>query len=403
MLPEACRSSDCARRATLAGLALACLVLPGCYLSHVSAGQMELNRARQPIAEVIARPGTPAALRERLDYVSRVRRFASEALALPDNGSFTGYVELDRPYVVWNIFAAPEFAVEPKTWCFPIAGCVAYRGYFDEGKARDYARRLQHEGYDVYVAPVAAYSTLGHFDDPVLSTMLGYGEIELAALIFHELAHQVAYVRGDSAFNEAFATAVELEGTRRWLESLGRADELDGFRQMRERLFAVTSLMAGTRQRLAELYSSGMAQDEMRQAKRREFGRLQQEYAALRAGWSDAANLDRMMAVEFNNARLAAVSTYHQCLPGFVNLLADVDGYLPEFYRAVRRAGREPAEVRAERLCRADSATGPPAEEGIAAAAALQPEVARHDRLHRVRLDPEPHEAVDRADTVHGK
>ena len=213
MLPEAGRYSDGARRAALAvvaGLVLAVLVTPGCYLVHVSAGQLALNAAREPIGEVVARPGTPQSLRERLDYVSRARRFASAALALPDNGSFTGYVELDRPYVAWNVFAAPEFGTEPRTWCFPIAGCVSYRRYFDEGKARDYAQGLRRDGFDVYVAPVAAYSTLGHFDDPVLSTMLGYGDVELAALIFHELAHQRLYVKGDTRFNESSATFVEL-------------------------------------------------------------------------------------------------------------------------------------------------------------------------------------------------
>jgi predicted aminopeptidase len=403
MLPEAGRYSDGARPVALAALALACLALPGCYLMHVTAGQLELNWARRPIAEVIADPATPEAVRERLDYVGRARRFASDALALPDNGTFTGYVELDRPYVVWNVFAAPEFSVEPRTWCFPIAGCVAYRGYFDEAQARDYASRLRGEGYDVYLAPVAAYSTLGHFDDPILSTMLRYDEIDLAALIFHELAHQEAYVPGDSAFNESFATTVELEGVRRWLESLHRADELAAFQQARGRLVAVTDLMAEARQRLAGVYSSGLSADEMRKAKKREFDRLKRDYQVLRAGWEHSANLDQMMAAELNNARLAAVSTYHECVPGFTRLLAEVEFDLPAFYRAVRQAGRETEEARAARVCQGASAAGAAAKQGVPAASALESEVVRDDRLHRLGLDSQPREAADRADAVHAE
>lgn len=280
---------------------------------------------------------------------------------------------------------------------------MAYRGYFDEARARDYASRLRGEGYDVYLAPVAAYSTLGHFEDPILSTMLRYDEIDLAALIFHELAHQEAYVPGDSAFNESFATTVELEGVRRWLESLHRADELADFQQARDRLVAVTDLMAEARQRLAEVYSSGLSADEMRKAKLREFDRLKADYQALRAGWEDSANLDQMMAAELNNARLAAVSTYHECVPGFTRLLAEVEFDLPAFYRAVQQAGRETDEARAARVCQGASAAGAAAEQGVAAASALESEVVRDDRLHRLGLDSQPREAADRADAVHAE
>ena len=403
MLPEARRSFDAARRAALVGVLLASLVLPGCYLMQVSAGQLELISAREPIAEVIARPDTPAAVRERLDYVSRARRFAVDALALPDNGSYTGYVTLDRQFVAWNVFAAPEFSVEPKSWCFPIAGCVAYRGYFQEAKARDYSGGLQREGYDVHVAPVAAYSTLGHFDDPVLSTMLAYGDVELAALIFHELAHQVVYVGGDSAFNEAFATTVELEGVRRWLASQGRPEELATFRQARARAESVVSLMAATRRHLAKLYASEMPADRMREAKAQEFTRLRAGYAALRAGWPEGVNLDWMLGAELNNARLVAVSTYEECVPGFTRLLADAGGDLPKFYGAVKAISRRPAAERAALLCQPSSAPGATPEQGVAAAAAFQPEVAGDDGTHRVGLDPQADEAADRADAVHAE
>jgi len=373
MLPEARQTFGAVRWAALAGVVLASLLLPGCYLMQVSAGQLALINAREPIAEVLARPDTSEALRERLEYVSRARRFAVDALGLPDNGSFTGYVALDRKFVAWNVFAAPEFSVEPRSWCFPIAGCVAYRGYFKEADARDYAARLARDGDDVYVAPVAAYSTLGHFDDPVLSTMLAYGDVELAGLIFHELAHQVVYVAGDSAFNEAFATTVELEGVRRWLATLGRPEELATFQRSRARVESVVSLMVATRQRLEQLFASGMPADRMREAKAREFERLRADYEALRARWPAGVNLDPMLGAELNNARLVAVSTYEQCVPGFTRLLAEAGGDLPRFYRAVKAVSRKPAEERGALLCDSPSTPGPAPEQGVAAAAAFQP------------------------------
>jgi predicted aminopeptidase len=402
MLPEAARQSAARRLARNGAAALAGLAMSGCYLMQVSAGHLALMQARQPLAEVMSRADTPPATRQRLEYLTAARRFASQALSLPDNGSFTGFVELDRPYVAWNVFAAREFSVQPRSWCFVIAGCVDYRGYFSERKAIAYAGRLERLGYDVYVAPVAAYSTLGHFDDPVLSTMLAYADVELAGLVFHELAHQVVYVPGDSAFNEAFATAVEMEGVARWLDSLGRNDELAAYRESRRRLFAVTGLMAAARSRLAVVYTSGLGAAAMREAKAREFDRLRAEYRALRATWPEGANMDRLMAAGLNNARLAATSTYHHCVPGLDALLQDLDGDLPGFYRAVRRLGRGDAAARAA-VCGPPSAARAAAEARVVAAAALEPEVTRDDRLHRVRLDAEAQEAVAGADAVDGQ
>ena len=400
MLPEAGPVPVAGRVLRLAAAWLAGLALSGCYLSHVSGGHMALMEARRPIEQVMAGADTPPALRERLEYVLEVRRFASYALALPDNGSFTSFVELDRPYVAWNVFAAREFSIEPRKWCFLVAGCVNYRGYFDQDRALDYAHHLEREGYDVYVAPVAAYSTLGHFDDPVLSTMIAMGDAELAGLIFHELAHQVAYVPGDSAFNEAFATAVEMEGVRRWLDQLGRADEIVAYRQSRERLFAVTGLIEATRRRLGDLYASGAGASTMRQAKAAEFERLRDEYRLLRAGWPDGRNYDRLLATNLNNARLAATSTYHQCLPGFTAMLADLDGYLQGFYRAVRRLGRKDAAERNAAVCRSPSAAGAAAEPGVTGPLALEPEVAGRDAAQRARLDAQPAETAAGADAV---
>ena len=341
---------------------------------------MDLMQARRPVVEMLADPATPPALRQRLEYVHEVREFASYALALPQNGSFTGYVELDRPYVAWNVFAAPEFSVEPKKWCFVVAGCVNYRGYFSEDDALDFARQLEKKGFDVYVSPVAAYSTLGTFNDPVLSTMLAYDDVALAGLVFHELAHQVAYVPGDSEFNEAFAPSVEMEGVKRWLDSQGRFDELVRYRESKNRLFAVIRLVEDTRRRLAGVYASGTGRAAMREGKARELRRMKDEYARLRATWPEGPHYDRWMESDFNNARLAATATYDRCLPGFAKLLQDLDGYLPGYYRAVRRLGRQDAAEREEAVCRQSSAVGAATEAVVVAPAALEPEVAGQDR-----------------------
>jgi predicted aminopeptidase len=380
MVPEARRHPHCLRALRLLLVAVAGLAASGCYLARISEGHMTLMIARQPIGDVLADPGTPPELRERLEYVREARAFASYALALPDNGSFTTYVELDRPYVAWNVFAAPEFSVEPKKWCFVVAGCVNYRGYFSEQEAVDFARQLEGKGFDVYVSPVAAYSTLGTFNDPVLSSMLDYDDVTLAGLIFHEMAHQVAYVPGDSDFNEAFAQSVEMEGVKRWLDSLGRYDELVRYRQAKDRLFAVIRLIEETRRRLAEVYASGTGRVAMREAKARELQRLKDDYARLRESWPDGPDYDRWMASEFNNARLAATSTYDRCLPGFTRLLQDLDGYLQGYYRAVRRLGRQGAEEREAAVCREPSAMGAAAEPVVFVPASLEPEVAGHDR-----------------------
>src|SRR4051812_10885006 len=207
-------------------LALSASSLCGCYLIQAATGQMQIVSKRQPIAEVIRDPATSEKLKARLEYVAAARDFASRELGLPDNESYRSYADLGRPYVVWNVFAAPEFSVEPRQWCFPIAGCVVYRGYFSEAAAQRYARKLRRRGDDVAVGGVAAYSTLGHFKDPVLSTMLGWSDAQLAATLFHELAHQVVYVPGDSQFNESFATVVEEAGLERWLAARQGEQEL---------------------------------------------------------------------------------------------------------------------------------------------------------------------------------
>jgi predicted aminopeptidase len=306
--------------------AAAVLPLTGCYVMQAASGQMAIAAKREPIAEVLADASTPPQLRDRLEYVTAARDFASRELGLPDNESYRSYADLGRPYVVWNVFAAPEFSVAPKRWCFPIAGCVSYRGYFDEARALEEAGRLRARGYDVHTGPSIAYSTLGHLRDPVLNTMLGYGDSELAAFIFHELAHQAVYVQDDSDFNEAFATVVEVEGLRRWLAGEGRPEDLDRYTALRRRQRESAALMAEARRRLAALYARRLPPAETRAEKTAEFGRLRD---ALVAGGHPAAG-------EFNNARLVALATYERCVPALQAELARLGDDLRAFYAAMK-------------------------------------------------------------------
>src|SRR5882672_9047804 len=248
-------------------LAAACTLLSGCgtlYLTQAASGQWQVLRQRVPIDTLLGDPRTPPTLRTQLEAVTSIRDFASRELELPDNGSYRSYADIGRRYVVWNVVAAPEFSVSPKRWCFPIAGCVAYRGYFHEQRAREFAASLAVRGFDVSVDGVPAYSTLGKFADPVLSSMLRYGDDELAATIFHELAHQLLYVKDDSAFNEAFATTVEDAGLERWLAHQGTPGRMQAYRADEAREAAFVKLLADTRAQLAHLYASQEPSEVMR-------------------------------------------------------------------------------------------------------------------------------------------
>jgi predicted aminopeptidase len=325
-----------------AGVAVALIAASsgGCYLLQSAQGQLSLMSKREPISGVIDKPGTPAALRAQLKSVTAIRRFASQELGLPDNGSYKKYADIGRPYVVWNVVAAPEFSVEPKRWCFPIVGCVAYRGYFVESRARRFAAGLHAKGFDVVVGGVAAYSTLGHFDDPILSSMVNWDDVELAAIIFHELTHQLLYVPNDASFNEALATTVEEEGVRRWLEAQGRSKDLSDHLLEHARYLEVIALMTETRNGLRTLYDSGLPPPLMRERKREAFEALRESYAALRAQWGGRGPFDAWFAQDINNAHLASIATYFACVPGFQRELQAVNGSLPDFYRRVRELAK---------------------------------------------------------------
>jgi predicted aminopeptidase len=309
-------------------LAAAALAAPvaGCqalsYYGQAIGGHLEVMGRTRPLADWLADPQTPPELRQRLETARRIREFASRELKLPDNGSYASYAELERPFVVWNVVAAGELSVEPKPECFPFAGCVSYRGFYAEDEARSHAARLRGEGYDVYVGGVPAYSTLGWFDDPLLSTFIRYPDVQLARLVFHELAHQVAYAKDDTTFNESFAVAVEEEGVRRWLEAEKRSGDLASFRagQARKRQFAARVTQA--RERLAAVYASDLPRAARLERKRAEL-------AALRAEWPSA------VPEEANNAYLASIALYNELVPAFEKLLAE-SGSLEAFYQRAK-------------------------------------------------------------------
>src|SRR5438067_1539003 len=336
-------------------LGAACALFSGCatpYLLQAASGEWQLLHRRVPIDSLLADPRTPPALRAHLEEVHAAREFASRELGLPDSSSYRSYADIGRPYVVWNVVAAPEFSVSPERWCFPVAGCVAYRGSFRERRAREFAAALAVRGFDVSVDGVPAYSTLGRFADPVLSSMLRYGDDELAATIFHELAHQLLYVRGDSEFNEAFATTVEDAGLERWLNSQGASQRLQQLRERQAHAAAFVSLLAQSRTRLALLYASGATHDAMRERKAQILGALAADIRALERREGEVYPLyEEWIAEGLNNARLASVSTYFDCLPGFTRLLAQAGDDLARFYAAARELTRQPRAVRHARLC----------------------------------------------------
>jgi predicted aminopeptidase len=311
---------------------------------------MEILRASRPLDEVMQAPATTDEQRRRLSYVAEARDFASRELKLPDNQSYRRYADLHRPYVLWNVFATEEFSVAPRTWCFPFAGCVAYRGYFHKEDAEAYARELKMQGLDVYVGGVPAYSTLGWMNDPVLNTFIHYPEPELARLLFHELAHQVVYVQDDSRFNESFATTVEEVGLERWLASASEATR-QATRAAQTRKQEFIRLVMGARSRLQTVYAGHADAANLRGEKARLLAQLKEDYRALRNDrWNGFAGYDPWFAQDLNNAHLVPIATYTDLVPGFRRLLAESGDDLPRFYAAVKKLARRPEAERRQVL-----------------------------------------------------
>lgn len=341
-----------ARRGALLLFAVACLLLAACsdlgYYVQCATGHLGVMARCEPIPDILADPRTAPELKGRLETVLAIRDFASRELSLPDNGSYRSYGDLGRSAAVWNVVAAPEFSLAPRQWCFPVAGCVSYRGYFERAAAEAFAVGLQEEGLEVDLYGVDAYSTLNWFDDPVLNTFLDRPEPYLAGVIFHELAHQVLYVQDDSRFNEAFASTVEMEGVRRWLQRGAEPAAVDAYREHWRRQGDIQELLASLRGDLAVLYGGGLPAQEMRRQKAALLEVAQRRYRELREEWGGYHGYDPLFE-GLNNARLAATNTYHELVPPFQRLLAAA-GDLAAFYRAAAELGRLPPQERHARL-----------------------------------------------------
>ncbi|MGQ0698691.1 MAG: aminopeptidase [Panacagrimonas sp.] len=345
---------------------LAAATVSGCatlgYYTHLARGQMELLSKREPIADIVGNTERDPELRRRLGLVLDARRFAVTTLHLPDNASYTLYADLERPYVVWNVLATPEFSLKPVESCFPIAGCVAYRGHYTRERAQAQVEALRAEGYDVDSGGVPAYSTLGWFDDPVLSTMMHWSDAVLVGTVFHELTHQKLYVKDDTQFNESMARFVEQEGLRQYFRA-GQIDE-EQSRVEREREREFTQLVLAARERLATLYASPLSIEAMRAAKRDEFARLKSDHAQLRdTHWNGDTRYDKWFARELNNASLVPFGLYDESVPAFEALFDEVGRNWPAFHAACRELGALEIEARRARI---GNSAGLPGKSGAA-------------------------------------
>ncbi len=294
-----------------------------------------MSRAR-PVEDLLADPQTPQDLRARLLLAREIRAYAVKELKLPDNPSYRSYADIGRPYAVWNVVAAPEFSLEALQSCFPVAGCVSYRGFFAQEDAERYAAGLRAQGNDVRVYGVAAYSTLGRFDDPLLSSFVRFPDAALARLMFHELAHHVAYVKDDSTFNESFAVAVEREGLRRWLAATGRTEAQKELLAAQEKNKAFISEIEQTRARLRVLYRQRIAPEAMRERKRAELDGLK----------AKLAGYERFKNLVPNNAFLASFATYTDLVPTYEHMLREEGGDLERFYARVKKYAASPPDER---------------------------------------------------------
>lgn len=329
------------QRCTRVLLAIAAAVLlASCasvnYYVQAAQGQMALMSDARPVDDWLADAGTDARLRARLEKAREIRRFAVVELSLPDNASYKKYAALKRPFVLWNVVATPELSLKPVEWCFPIAGCVNYRGYYNRDDAQAYATQLRLEGKDVDIGGVPAYSTLGWFDDPLLSTFINYSDAELARLIFHELAHQVVYVQGDSQFNESFASAVEEAGVQRWLDVHGNDALRQSYQRYSTRKHQFKDLLLKYRGQLEATYASGDSPEVQRATKARLFQQLKEDYVPLKQSWDGFTGYDRWFAEPLSNAKLASIATYTDFVPAF-RVLLERERDFPHFYAAVRQ------------------------------------------------------------------
>ena len=320
------------------------------YLAQSVGGHMAVINAAKPIAEWTADPATPAPLRARLELSQRMRDFAVTELKLPDNGSYRRYADLKRRAAVWNVVAAPELSLKLETWCFPVVGCIGYRGYYDEGEARAFGETLKAKGLEVNVYPVPAYSTLGKLEwlggDPLLNTFVNQHEVDLARLIFHELAHQVAYAAGDTTFNESFATAVERIGGARWIDKHGSPQMLDQLARSDAIRADFRAMVATHREELEQVYKSPRPDDDKRSEKARIMASLRAAHQQAKAQrWNGSTAYDAWFE-RANNATLGVTAAYNELVPDFERMFEREGRDFTRFYAEVRRLAALPRDER---------------------------------------------------------
>ncbi len=341
------------------------VLLGGCadlgYYWHSASGHLALMSQRVDIGEMLEDPALDSSLRGRLQLVREIRRFSIERLDLPANGSYTNYVDLDRPYVLQNLFAAAEFSTRLHTWCYPVIGCTSYRGFFDGARLAEFADGLEQQGFEVYVSQVAAYSTLGWFDDPVLSSFIEWPDYRLAGLLFHELTHQQLYIDDDSTFNESLASAVQQVGTVLWLESRDRRDEIERFDRWLDYRREVVTLIVDTRDRLSAIYARAIGDDEKRMHKARVFSEARDAHGEIARRHGIEGGFTRWFAEGLNNAKLGSVSTYNAYVGAFVDMIRAHDNAFGAFFAYASRVGALDPATR-ERCLQAWSDGSPGAE-----------------------------------------
>jgi predicted aminopeptidase len=324
------------------------------YYAQSIQGHLKIMMNQVDINQVIENHETDDEIRRKLNYVDEIRRFAIESLGLPDNGSYEKFTQLDRDYVVWNVIAAPELSLEPVRWCFLVVGCLPYRGYFEKESAIEFALDLERKGQDVYVGGVSAYSTLGWFKDPLLSSMLNRSDNDLAKVIFHELAHQKIYFTDDTEFNEAFADSVALIGIQEWLRSREGIDEFQKFHGENKREDEFVSLILTYKDKLNGLYGSELDREDKLVEKKRIFERLLADYQVLQTGWNGSSDYEDWFNHDLNNAKISTILTYRDLVPSFLSLYERQGRELQRFYGAVAAYDICTKEERKQRLIDAD-------------------------------------------------
>lgn len=320
------------------------------YYWQAVQGHWSIMAQRRPVQAVIEDPSTAPELKAQLQELMQAREFALPLLQLNDNKSYRSYVDLGRDAVTWNVFATPELAMTNKTWCYPVAGCVSYRGYFSRKRADRYARQLDQQGFDTYVGGASAYSTLGWFADPLLNTFISPNSLANIALLFHELAHQTLYVKGDSTFNESYATSLEQILVQRWLEAQDQMTSWPQFQRQQQRRQGFVQLIVSHQQQRQALYDSALPEADKRTAKQQQILQLRADYEAFKAQWNQYAGYDRWMAQDLNNAQLSTVATYHQWVPSFWGLYRQLNQDLALFLQQCRELAALPKAEREQQL-----------------------------------------------------